>query len=78
MITVQEACRLYCVKYPDRRADTVLDVGDEWVISGKDARTGLEIDGSPMAISKKDGTMRIFFPPANRKKLKNAVIISIE
>lgn len=78
MITVQEACKLYCRKYPDRRVDSMLDVGDEWVISGKDARTGLEIDGSPLAISKADGTMRIFFPPANRQKLKNAVVITIE
>lgn len=78
MITVQEACRLYCEKYPDRQVDTVLDVGDEWVISGKDARTGMEIDSSPLAISKEDGTMRIFFPPVNRRKLKNAVIVTIE
>lgn len=78
MITAKEACRLYCRKYPDRQTDTVLDVGDEWVISGKDARTGLEIDASPIAISKEDGTMRAFFPPANRHKLKNAVIVTVE
>jgi len=78
MINVQEACRLYCRKYPDRQVDTVLDVGDEWVISGKDARTGLEIDESPIAVSKADGAIRVFFPPANRKKLRNAVVVPLD
>ena len=75
MIDFEEACRLYCEKYPDRVVATGLDVGDEWVISGKDGRTGLEIDSAPIAVNKDDGTMRIFFPPANRHKLKNAVVV---
>lgn len=75
MITLEQACSLYCSKYPTRQVDTVLDVGDEWVISGKDADTGMEIDAAPVAFRKEDGAARTFFPPANRAKLKNAKIV---
>lgn len=75
MITLEQACSLYCIKYPTRQVENVLDVGDEWVISGKDADTGMEIDVSPVAFRKEDGAARVFFPPANRMKLKNAKIV---
>lgn len=75
MITITQACGLYCRRFPDRQVETVLDVGDEWVISGKDRETGMPLDVSPVAFRKEDGAARVFFPPANRMKLKNAKIV---
>lgn len=75
MITMTQACELYCQKYPDRQVASVLDVGDEWVVAGKDKESGMALDVSPVAIRKEDGAARIFFPPANRAKLKNAKIV---
>lgn len=75
MIDLMQAIELYSAKYPARKVDMVLDVVDEWVISGIDAKTGMEIDEPPLGIRKEDGSIRIFFPPANREKLKRAVVV---
>lgn len=72
MINLEKACELYESAFPKQIIDNILDVGDEWVISGKDKDTTKELDTSPIAIAKADGKMRTFFPPANMEKLKNA------
>ncbi len=72
MINLEKACELYETTFPRQMIDTILDVGDEWVISGRDKNTTVELDISPVAIAKEDGKIRTFFPPANIDKLKNA------
>lgn len=72
MIDLEKACEIYETTFPRQTIDTILDVGDEWVISGRDKDTTIELDTSPVAIAKADGKMRTFFPPANMDKLKNA------
>lgn len=74
-MTLVEAIKIYEEKYPDHMVSSVLDVGDEWVIAAKDKETGMERDASPIAIHKENGNMRVFFPPFNAAKLKNAVVV---
>lgn len=78
MITFEQACKLYEEKFPTQSIISALDVGDEWVFSAGDKETGEELDVSPIAISKDNGSMRTFFPPANREKLRNAVEIDLK
>ena len=73
MFDLEKACLLYEKSFPNKIIDSILDVGDEWVLSGRDAATSLELDVSPIAISKDDGKMRVFFPPANIDKIKKAI-----
>ena len=78
MITLEQAIDLYNEKNPTYKIDSILDVGDEWVISALDRKTGLEIDISPLAISKETGDFRVFFPPDNKAKLTDAKEVSLE
>ena len=78
MITFEEARAIYEKQYPNYIISSALDVGDEFVISSQDRASGEELDISPIAISKKSGTMRTFFPPMNMGKLKNAIPITIQ
>ena len=73
MITLQEACKIYLSNYPDRIIDGLLETPEEWIISGADKRSGLELDLSPTLILKETGEMQAFFPPKHSIKLKNAV-----
>ena len=75
MISLEKACELYESTFPKQIVDTILDIGDEWVISGRDKDTMIELDTSPIAIAKVNGKMRTFFPPANMNKLKNAKLV---
>ncbi|MCM1060062.1 MAG: hypothetical protein NC452_07185 [Eubacterium sp.] len=78
MITFKEAKAIYEIQYPDYAISSVLDVGDEFVISARDKESGEELDISPIAINKESGSMRMFFPPMNMDKLRNAVPVDIE
>ena len=78
MIDLARAVALYERAYPDRVILTALDVGDEWVFSAADRATGEELDLSPTAVSKADGSMRVFFPPMNLEKLKDAVPVDLK
>lgn len=78
MITLEEAAALYLKKYPNRIIETVIDTEDEWVFSALDAESHEPLDISPAAISKQTGKFRVFFPPANAKKLKTAKYIKWE
>lgn len=77
MITLKEALEIYKSNYPQYRIESVWDVGDEWTFSALDAKTGYELDISPIAISKETGEQRVFFPPMNAEKLKNAKIVDL-
>lgn len=78
MITFEEARTIFEKEYPNYAISSAIDVGDEFVISSKDKESGEELDISPIAISKESGLMRLFFPPMNMNKLKNAVPVNIE
>lgn len=77
LITFKLACELYNNNYQNQIILSVLDVGDEWVFNVIDKKTRESLDIPPVAISKKDGTMRNFFPPANTEKLKKAIEIEL-
>lgn len=76
MLSVKEVCEIYHEKFPERKIVGLLDVGDEYVIRTED-NSDNPLYTSPVAISKKDGSLRVFFPPANREKLKKAVPVEI-
>lgn len=75
MITLQQALEKYDEQFPNYCPNSILDVGDEWVIAARSKKTGEMPDIAPMAISKEDGSMRMFIPFMNKDKLINAVII---
>lgn len=77
MITIEKAIELYYASNPNLKISGILDTGDEWVISAVDRESGLEIDASPLAISKQDGKITVFFPPMNMGKLGKAKIIDV-
>lgn len=77
-MTLKQAVEAYEKKYPAQKVAAVLDVGDEWVFSAADRESGLTPSVSPTAVNKEDGTMRIFFPPANMEKLKHAVTVHMD
>ena len=74
-MTLEEGIKIYEEQYPDHMVASVLDLGDEWVFAAKDRETGLERDASPIAVHKENGSMRVFFPPFNAEKLKNAIVV---
>lgn len=78
MITFEEARAIYEKQYPSYAISSALDVGDEFVISSRDKESEEELDISPIAINKESGSMRLFFPPMNMDKLRNAVPVDIE
>lgn len=78
MITFEEARAIYEKQYPNYAISSALDVGNEFVISSRDKESGEELDISPIAINKGSGTMRLFFPPMNMDKLRNAVPVDLE
>lgn len=78
MITFEEARAIYEKQYPNYAISFALDVGNEFVISSRDKESGEELDISPIAINKESGTMRLFFPPMNMDKLRNAVPVDLE
>ena len=78
MITFEEARAIYEKQYPNYTISSALDVGNEFVISSRDKESGEELDISPIAINKESGTMRLFFPPMNMDKLRNAVPVDLE
>ena len=75
---LNQALKIYENKYPDYKVGTVLDVGDEWVISSKDKETNLELDVAPIAINKETGKIRIFFPPMNMEKMTKAIVVEMD
>ncbi len=77
MITLKQGIEKYLEQYPKYAVDSIFDVGDEWVIGARDRETGEEIDVSPIAVSKENGNMRVFFPPANRAKMAHAIEIDM-
>ena len=78
MITFEEARAIYEKQYPNYAISSALDVGNEFVISSRDKESGEELDISPIAINKESGTLRLFFPPMNMDKLRNAVPVDLE
>lgn len=65
MITRDEAISMYLERFPKRLVDEVFETRDLFIISGLDRETGEELDVSPVSISKKDGHIGEFFPPAH-------------
>lgn len=77
MITIKEAIDKYKNEFPDFDINEILDVGKEWVISSKSKEDGSVPYTSPIAISKENGDMRVFFPPQNKELLENAKEVDI-
>lgn len=75
MITMEQACGLYCSRYPTHRIKTVLDARDEWIISGADPNGGILLASPLLAFSKETGEARIFFPPDNVEKFLSAKVV---
>ena len=78
MITFEMAKSIYKKQYPNYLISSAVDVGDEYVFSSRDKESGEELDISPIAINKDSGAIRVFFPPLNIDKLKNAITINME
>ncbi len=76
-MTLEQGIKIYEEKNPEHMISSILDVGDEWVIAAKDKESGLERDASPIAIHKETGNMRVFFPPFNVEKLRNAIPVDL-
>jgi len=77
MICFAEAKRIYEQQFPENKIVGAIETQDEWVFSAVDKGTGLELDMAPIAISKNDGNISAFFPPANRAKLKSAIQVDL-
>ena len=78
MITIEQAISKYNKKNPGLQIESILDAGDEWIVSACDKETKMEIDASPIAINKETGDFRVFFPPIDGKKLKNAKQVNLD
>ncbi len=78
MISFVEAISIYELKYPENKIIGAIETQDEWVISAADRESGLELDSAPIAISKVTGDMKVFFPPANREKIRSAIPVKLE
>ena len=75
---LNQALEIYEKNNPNYKVDTVLDVGDEWVISARDKETNLEVDVAPVAINKNTGELRVFFPPMNMEKMAKAIVVDLD
>lgn len=75
---LNQALEIYEKNNPNYKVDTVLDVGDEWVISARDKETNLEVDVAPVAINKNTGESRVFFPPMNMEKMAKAIVVDLD
>lgn len=70
MVTRNDAISKYLCTYPDRIIDEVFETPECWIISGRDKMTGEELDISPSAINKIDGTVDEYFPPSHTGSMK--------
>ena len=78
MINLNEALKKYEEVFPNKRISSILDIGSAWVVSAVDKKTGLELDESPVSISKENADIKVFFPPLHREELKNALPVNID
>lgn len=70
MVTRDEAISKFLSAYPDRIVDEVFETPTCWIISGRDKETGEELDISPSAIDKTNGTIDEYFPPSHAGSMK--------
>ena len=70
MVTRDEAIKTFFRTYPERIVDEVFETPENWIISGRDKVTGEELDVSPVAIDKIDGTVNEYFPPSHAGSMK--------
>ena len=78
MISIERAIEIYYMSNSELKISGILDTGEEWVFSAVDRESGMEIDASPLAVSKEDGKITVFFPPMNMCKLQKAKIINLD
>ncbi len=70
MVTRDQAITRFLKNYPDRIVDEVFETTECWIISARDKVTGEELDVSPIAIDKIDGTLKEYFPPSYAGSMK--------
>ena len=78
MISIKKAIELYYKSNPSLKISGILETDDEWIISAVDRESGMEIDASPLAISKNDGKITVFFPPMHAGELEKAKILDLK
>ncbi len=78
MLTLNDAKSILERKYPEYIIDSGLETEEEWIFSMADRETRMELDISPLSVSKSSGDVKVFFPPRDASRITNAMEIPKE